>query len=93
MAGANTRNELLHGFMDEITESASALILTAALYLAVAIELADPSDIREDGVLRAAKSNRAGAWWETAVACKLLRKRPRTRSRDRAQIRISLDAN
>ena len=49
VAGANTRNELLHGFMDEITESASALILTAALYLAVAIKLADPSDIREDG--------------------------------------------
>jgi hypothetical protein len=49
VAGANTRNELLHGFMDEITESASALILTAALYLAVAIKLADPSDIRKDG--------------------------------------------
>jgi hypothetical protein len=49
VAGANTRNELLHGFMEEIAEPASALILTAALYLAVAIKLADPSDIREDG--------------------------------------------
>ncbi len=49
VAGANTRNELLHGFMDEITETASALILTAALDLAVAIKLNDPSEIREDG--------------------------------------------
>ena len=34
--------------MDEITEPASALILTAALYLAVGIELGDPSEAKED---------------------------------------------
>jgi hypothetical protein len=44
VVGANIRNELLHGFMDEISEPTSALILTAALYLAVAIELAAPSE-------------------------------------------------
>jgi hypothetical protein len=39
VAGTNIRNELLHGFIDEIGEPASALILTAALYLAVGVEL------------------------------------------------------
>ena len=52
VAGANIRNELLHGFVDEITESASALILIAALYLAVGIELGDPSEAKEDGEAR-----------------------------------------
>ena len=47
VAGANTRNELLHGFVDEITEPTSALILTAALYLAVAIGPATPSEATE----------------------------------------------
>jgi hypothetical protein len=42
VAGANFRNELLHGFVDEIAEPASALILTAALYLAIGIELSEP---------------------------------------------------
>ena len=49
VAGTNIRNELLHGFVDEITEPASALILTAALYLAVGIELGDTSEATEDG--------------------------------------------
>ncbi len=38
VAGTNTRNELLHGFLDEITEPTSALVVVAALYLAVGIE-------------------------------------------------------
>jgi hypothetical protein len=48
VAGTNIRNELLHGFMDEITEPTSALILTAALYLAVGVELGDPSKTKKD---------------------------------------------
>lgn len=48
-SGTNTRNELLHGFVGEITEPASALILIAALYLAVGIGLAEPADTGEDG--------------------------------------------
>ena len=47
VAGANIRNELLHGFVDEIGEPASALILTAALYLAVGIELSEPIETSE----------------------------------------------
>lgn len=48
VAGTNTRNELLHGFVDEITESTSALILTAALYLAVGIEPTASSEVGQD---------------------------------------------
>jgi hypothetical protein len=33
------RNELLHGFIGEVSEPASALILVAALYLAVGVVL------------------------------------------------------
>jgi hypothetical protein len=35
LAVSSIRNELLHGFINEISEPASALILIAALYLAV----------------------------------------------------------
>jgi hypothetical protein len=39
VADANIRNELLYGFVGEVTESGGALIFTAGLYLAVGIEL------------------------------------------------------
>ena len=41
--GLNERNELLHGFIDDPTESTAALALLGALYLAVGIEL-KPAD-------------------------------------------------
>jgi hypothetical protein len=39
VAGTNMRNELLHGFIGDVSEPASALILVAALYLAVGVVL------------------------------------------------------
>lgn len=60
VVGANIRNELLHGFVGEVTESASALILTAALYLAVGIELGGLPEAEEDGEAQVAVSNPDG---------------------------------
>ena len=57
VAGANIRNELLHGFVDEIGEPASAVILTAALYLAVGIEPSEPTESRENRDAQTAESN------------------------------------
>lgn len=44
VAGANMRNEFLHGFIDEVTEPTSALIVLALLYLAVGIQLTESGD-------------------------------------------------
>ena len=41
VAGANERNELLHGFIDEVNEPISALVLLANLYLAVGVQPAE----------------------------------------------------
>ncbi|WP_138443016.1 DUF4209 domain-containing protein [Sinomonas susongensis] len=45
--GENLRNELLHGFVSEVGELATALILVAALYLAIGVQLREdpPNDI------------------------------------------------
>lgn len=43
VAGANMRNELLHGFIDDVSEPTSALIILAAIYLTVGLQLIDPS--------------------------------------------------
>jgi hypothetical protein len=51
VVGANIRNELLHGFVDEITESASALILTAALYLAVLSEGTETANLPQNVIV------------------------------------------
>jgi hypothetical protein len=56
VAGANIRNELLHGFVEDMAEPASALILTAALYLAVGVELSEQIDTGEDRDSRTAQN-------------------------------------
>jgi hypothetical protein len=42
--GQNFRNDLLHGFIDEVNEAQAALVLVAALYLALRGE-PGPADI------------------------------------------------
>jgi hypothetical protein len=41
VAGANERNELLHGFINEVNEPTSALVMLAILYLAVGLQLTE----------------------------------------------------
>ena len=43
VAGANERNELLHGFIDDVGEITSALIILAVIYLTVGLRVIDPA--------------------------------------------------
>jgi hypothetical protein len=45
--GANVRNEILHGFVDEVSRSVAALILIGALYLAKGVGLVEASSPTE----------------------------------------------
>lgn len=42
--GDNVRNEVLHGFVDEFSETTAALVLIAALYLAAGLELTEQEE-------------------------------------------------
>jgi hypothetical protein len=46
VAGFNERNELLHGFIDDVGEVVSSLIILAVIYLSVGLRLTDSESIQ-----------------------------------------------